>query len=69
MWTKDLDKEADQGDSRKVFLVYAIGLGVCYGVFALSAFISRGNSTSGYELYHLLRQATSRENEALENPQ
>lgn len=69
MWTKGLDEDAGQGDSRNVFLVYAIGLGVCYGVFALSAFISRGNSTSGYELKEFLRKANLRRDDALESPQ
>jgi hypothetical protein len=70
MCTKNPDKDAaDQGDSHRVFLVSARGLGVCYGVLAFLAFFSRGKSTSVYEVNHLLRQATSHGNKGLASPQ
>ncbi|KAI0425422.1 hypothetical protein F5Y09DRAFT_101178 [Xylaria sp. FL1042] len=36
VWTRDLDQDAAQGDSRAVFITYAVGLGVCYIVYTLS---------------------------------
>ncbi|RYC61454.1 hypothetical protein CHU98_g4767 [Xylaria longipes] len=36
VWTKNLDKDAAQKDSRAVFITYAIGLGTCYVIYTLS---------------------------------
>lgn len=58
-WTKGLDEDADTDDSRNVFLVYAVGLGVCYGIYAVSGLISKGGhgSTDGLVLMMLWEQA------------
>ena len=33
IWTKSLDTVARDGDSRKVFIVYLVGAGLCMGIF------------------------------------
>ena len=69
MWTKGLDEDADPGDSHNVFLVYVIGLGVCYCIYALSGSIYRSGSTDGYVLKELLRKANEHSgNDTLESP-
>jgi hypothetical protein len=69
IWTKSLDNDAGPGGSRNVFLVYVIGLGVCYGVYALSSLVSRGRATDGHELEDLLLQLDDRgRNDGLESP-
>lgn len=56
-WAKSSSDDANTADSRNVFLVYIIGLGVCYGIYALSAMISQGQHTRKRgDLYDLLRQ-------------
>lgn len=57
VWTKSLDEEATAGDSRNVFLVYVIGLGVCYGIYALSFLISGNGGVNGADLEDLLVRA------------
>lgn len=56
-WVKDLDEAAGGADSHKVFLVYTIGLAVCYGFFMLSEYVSQIASTDGFELECLLKKA------------
>jgi hypothetical protein len=36
IWTRDLDEDARAGDSKAVFITYAVGLGVCYFAYELS---------------------------------
>lgn len=56
VWTKNLDEDASPADSRNVFLVYAVGVGVCYGLYALSRLVSQSHVADGFELNTLLRQ-------------
>ena len=39
-WTRSLDESGGAHDSRSVFVVYVVGLGVCYCVYALSRTVS-----------------------------
>ncbi|KAK4445175.1 hypothetical protein QBC34DRAFT_413654 [Podospora aff. communis PSN243] len=57
VWTRNLDGEATTSDSRGVFLVYVIALGVCYGIYALSFMISGGGVVKGDVLHTLLVRA------------
>ncbi|KAI0540096.1 hypothetical protein GGR58DRAFT_462332 [Xylaria digitata] len=36
VWTRNLDPNSTYGDSRAVFITYAVGLGTCYLVYTLS---------------------------------
>lgn len=56
IWTKDLDQNASTSDSRAVFLVYIIGLGLSYGIYALSSLVSGGENVDGFHLAELFRQ-------------
>jgi hypothetical protein len=69
IWTKGLDEDADPGDSRNVFLLYDIGLGVCYYIYALSGSISRSGSTDRSVLKKLLRQANKHSGNAGDPPE
>ena len=56
-FTKGLDGNAEPGGSRSVFIVYIVGLVVCYGIFAFSGLISRAGATNGFELVELFEIA------------
>lgn len=60
IWIKKLDEDGSPSDSRNVFLVYVVGLVICYGVYALSRLVSRGQVVDGRELYTLLQQVNER---------
>jgi hypothetical protein len=40
VWTRNLDESAGPSASRAVFIVYIIGLALCYGIYALSNLIA-----------------------------
>lgn len=48
MWTRDLDVGAGVDDSRNIFIVYAISLGVCFVVYSFSQLLSDGNQRGSY---------------------
>jgi hypothetical protein len=60
MWTKGLDEDAIGDESRNVFFVYVIGLGVCYGIYTLSV-LSQGQLKEERSWDVLLKEAQRQE--------
>ncbi len=59
-WTQNSNDSANADDNRNVFLIYIVGLGVCYGIYAISATISQGQRPNPWDdLPNLLRQANA----------
>jgi hypothetical protein len=44
VWTRNLDESAGPSASRAVFIVYVIGLALCYGIYALSSLVAADQS-------------------------
>lgn len=47
-WTRSLDTNASIYDSRNVFITYIVGLGVCLGVYSISALIQNEDNDIEY---------------------
>jgi hypothetical protein len=44
VWTRNLDESAGPSASRAVFIVYVIGLALCYGIYSLSSLVASDQS-------------------------
>jgi hypothetical protein len=44
VWTRNLDESAGPSASRAVFIVYVIGLALCYGIYAMSGLVAADQS-------------------------
>ncbi|KAB2105012.1 hypothetical protein AG0111_0g7137 [Alternaria gaisen] len=53
VWTRNLDESAGSSASRAVFIVYIVGLALCYGIYALSSLIASDQSyVSNWDMLH-----------------
>jgi hypothetical protein len=65
LWSKGGNERASESDDFNIFLVYIIGLGVCFGIYALSELLASGNNVTDLELQRLLEESALRHNEHL----
>lgn len=60
VWTRNLDESAGPSASRAVFIVYVVGLALCYGIYALSSLVAADQSyVSEWDLLRGLRSSTA----------
>lgn len=61
VWTRNLDESARPSASRAVFIVYVVGLALCYGIYAMSGLIAADQSQiSEWGLLNCLHSSTAR---------
>ncbi|CAN9363950.1 unnamed protein product [Alternaria alternata] len=61
VWTRNLDESAGPSASRAVFIVYVIGLALCYGIYALSSLVAADQSyVSEWDVLRGLDSGTAR---------
>jgi hypothetical protein len=61
VWTRNLDESAGSSASRAVFIVYVIGLALCYGIYALSDLVAADQSQiSEWNFIRGLHSSTAR---------
>jgi hypothetical protein len=61
VWTRNLDESAGSSASRAVFIVYVIGLALCYGIYALSSLVASDQSyVSEWDVLRGLHSSTAR---------
>ena len=62
VWTRNLDESAGSSASRAVFIVYVVGLALCYGVYALSSLVAADQSQiSEWDFLRGLHSSTARD--------
>jgi len=52
VWTRNLDQSAGSNASRAVFIVYVVGLALCYGIYALSDLAAESSHVSEWDVLH-----------------
>ncbi|KAF7679590.1 hypothetical protein GT037_003338 [Alternaria burnsii] len=61
VWKRNLDENAGPSASRAVFIVYVIGLALCYGIYALSSLVAADQSyISEWDVLRGLHSETAR---------
>jgi hypothetical protein len=61
VWTRNLDESAGSSASRAVFIVYVIGLALCYSVYSLSSLVAADQSyVSEWDVLRGLNSSTAR---------